>query len=369
MTSTSTDNLRLLLLFCVTQSYLIVCLLLYISTNRRPVDFSGVGPITSSTPLTQRTQECPTNPVSRYDIEKETLILLWTLPYGHPFNLNACQPKFKIRGCNITVDRSLYHKADAVIIHHREINVDPYNLPSEPRPSFQKWIWMNFESPSNSPLKPDIEHLFNLTLTYRRDSDIHVPYGSLTLNDNALTPKSISTKNKLVCWAVSNWNNDHVRSRYYLELSKHIDIHVYGNAVADYIPEDYFIPLISSCKFYLAFENSVHKDYITEKLYRSLLAGSVPIVLGTSRQNYENYVPRDAFVHVDDYSSPLELAAHINAIDKNDTLYLKYFDWKTQLQVTINNIWEASVCDSCNYIKKNKIYQSIPDLKKWFWDS
>ncbi|AHC02812.1 alpha-(1,3)-fucosyltransferase [Proboscivirus elephantidbeta5] len=367
MTSMSSETLRLLLLFCVTQSYIIICLLLYISTDRNEPALSGVGPITSSTPLSKPTEECPTETVLQDTVEKETLILLWTWPYGHPFDLNACSSRFNIRACHVTVDRSVYYKANAVVFHHREISIDPYTLPTEPRPTFQKWIWMNLESPSNSPFKQGIENLFNLTLTYRRDSDIHVPYGSLTLRDTALVSNPVPAKSKLVCWVVSNWNNDHVRSRYYLELSKHIDIHVYGNVVGDYIPDDDFIPLLSSCKFYLAFENSVHRDYITEKLYRSLMAGAVPIVLGTSRENYENYVPGDAFIHVNDYTSPIELASHLNAIDKNVTLYLQYFNWKTRLQVSIVNIWEASVCHACNYMKKSHAFRAVPDLKKWFW--
>ncbi|UEH20438.1 alpha-(1,3)fucosyltransferase [Elephant endotheliotropic herpesvirus 2] len=367
MTSHSSNTLRLLLLFCVTQTYLIVCLLLYINVDRRQPGPSGVEPITSSTPFLPEDEGCPKPAAPEAAPDEETLILLWSWPYGHPFDLNACLPRFNVRGCNITVDRSIYHKADAVIFHHREISTDPYNLPTDPRPKFQKWIWMNLESPTNSPLKRGIENLFNLTLTYRRDSDIHVPYGSLGIRDRAPASISIPSKDKLVCWVVSNWNPDHVRSRYYLEFRKHIDVHVYGNAVGDYVPEDYFIPLLSSCKFYLAFENSVHGDYITEKLYRSLIAGSVPVVLGPSRENYENYVPGDSFIHVNDYPSPVELAERLTAISKDDNLYRKYFEWKSRLEVNVVNVWEASVCRSCNYMKTSKVYRSVPDLKTWFW--
>lgn len=38
---------------------------------------------------------------------------------------------------------------------------------------------------------------------------------------------------------------------------------------------------ISKYKFIIAFENSICDDYITEKLWRPLIVGSVPIYLGS----------------------------------------------------------------------------------------
>ena len=57
---------------------------------------------------------------------------------------------------------------------------------------------------------------------------------------------------------------------------------------------------IKNFKFYLAFENSVCKDYITEKFFQNaLLSGVVPIVLGgRTRKDYEKFVPGDSFIHV-----------------------------------------------------------------------
>ena len=38
--------------------------------------------------------------------------------------------------------------------------------------------------------------------------------------------------------------------------------------------------LLKSHKFYLAFENSVCKDYVTEKFFNALETGIVPVVMG-----------------------------------------------------------------------------------------
>ncbi|KAL4649054.1 alpha-(1,3)-fucosyltransferase 9-like [Arapaima gigas] len=305
-----------------------------------------------------------------FTVKKEvnqTIVLIWLWPFGQTYDLNSCT-LFSIEGCYLTADRTLYNKSDGVIIHHRDISSDFSNLPPLQRPSFQKWVWMNLESPSHSPKIPGIENLFNLTLNYRRDADIEVPYGSIVVKqeDDAFV---LPSKNKLVCWIVSNWNPEHTRVKYYNELYQHIEIHTYGQAFGEYISEKDFFPTIASCKFYLSFENSIHKDYITEKLYNPLSVGSVPIVLGPSRQNYENFVPGSAFIHVDDFLSPKELADHILHLDKNEDLYRQHFEWRKHFKVKMSYFWAEHTCRACDYISKHKEYKACNNLDTWYWGS
>ncbi|KAG9332360.1 hypothetical protein JZ751_015029 [Albula glossodonta] len=294
----------------------------------------------------------------------QTIILLWLWPFGKTYNLGVCSSLFKIEGCYLTADRNLYSQSDGVIIHHRDISSNLLNLPPLPRPPFQKWVWMNLESPSHSSHLPGLENLFNLTLNYRQDADIIVPYGSIVSTQKE-EEFVVPSKNKLICWIVSNWNTKHTRVKYYNELSKYVKIHAYGQAFGYYV-NDVF-PIIASCKFYLSFENSIHKDYITEKLYNPLDMGSVPIVLGPSRQNYENFVPSDAFIHVDDFSSPKELADYIFFLDKNEKMYLRYFRWHKHFMVKKTYFWAEHTCLACDYIKRHKEYKAFNNLDKWYW--
>ena len=74
-----------------------------------------------------------------------------------------------------------------------------------------------------------------------------------------------------VAWFVSNCHPRNQRMHYAKELSKYIQVDIYGTcgslrcprsqsqACFDMLDEDY--------KFYLAFENSNCKDYITEKFF------------------------------------------------------------------------------------------------------
>ncbi|KAG5285213.1 hypothetical protein AALO_G00000820 [Alosa alosa] len=298
--------------------------------------------------------------------QNQTTILVWLWPFGQTYDLSVCSSLFNIEGCHVTADRNLYNKSDGVVIHHRDISSDLSNLPPLYRPALQKWVWMNLESPSHSSQLPGIENLFNLTLNYRQDADIEVPYGTIVANqgDEEFVPPS---KTKLVCWIVSNWNPDHVRVKYYNDLYKHIEVHAYGQAFGEYLSDQDYFPTIASCKFYLSFENSIHKDYITEKLYNPLSVGTVPVVLGPARENYQNFLQGDAFIHVDDFSSPKELAEFLLLLDKNEEMYLRYFDWRKHFKVKKAYFWAEHTCLACDYIRRHNEYKTFNNLDKWYW--
>ncbi|XP_014060464.1 4-galactosyl-N-acetylglucosaminide 3-alpha-L-fucosyltransferase 9 [Salmo salar] len=300
-------------------------------------------------------------------VHNKTIVLLWMWPFGQSYDLDTCSTQFNIEGCFLTADRDLYNKSSGVIIHHRDIKSDLSNLPPLQRPPFQKWVWMNLESPSHTYKNPGLGNIFNLTLNYRQDADIEVPYGSVVFSQKEGEAFVLPIKTKLVCWIVSNWNPDHARTRYFNELHKHIEIHTYGKAFGEHVNDQDFLHTISSCKFYLSFENSIHKDYITEKLYNPLAAGSVPIALGPPRQNYENFVPGDAFIHVDDFLSPKELANQLTLLHTNEEMYLRYFDWRRHFNVKRSHFWAEHTCHACDYINRHKEYKVCNNLDTWFW--
>ncbi len=90
------------------------------------------------------------------------------------------------------------------------------------------------------------------------------------------------------------------RDRIVTELMASLPVHSYGkchknadeNSVERCKDADHRqrkLCIISTYKFYLAFENSIDHSYVSEKYYQGLLSGSIPIYLGAP--NIERFYP------------------------------------------------------------------------------
>jgi hypothetical protein len=78
-----------------------------------------------------------------------------------------------------------------------------------------------------------------------------------------------------VGWFVSNCGERNTRQKYAQELQKYIPVDIYGKCGTKKCPRstetECFEMLNRDYKFYLAFENSICKDYITEKFFLNSL--------------------------------------------------------------------------------------------------
>lgn len=74
--------------------------------------------------------------------------------------------------------------------------------------------------------------------------------------------------------------------------------------------------------FYFAFENSICRNYVTEKFW-NVKRLIVPVVL--SRKPFEELdIPSDSFIAADDFASPKHLAEHLINLSNDRDLYIKW---------------------------------------------
>lgn len=320
------------------------------------------------------TQKPNTNSTTIKSIENTT-ILVWYWPFGQSHSLagNPCSDHYGIPNCVLVSNASWFSKADLVIFHNRELVTGQRKLPLHlPRPKKQRWVWLSLESPPHNGDMSQLAGHFNYTMCYRRDADIYSPYASLlpskaprgmTVHD--FVPKGKTT---LACWVVSNYSPTQKRAKVYMALKNVISVDLYGAAFNKRISFQNLLPTISRCYFYLAFENSIATDYITEKVWRNaFMGGAVPVVLGPPREQYEAVLPNNSFIHVDDFSSEEELGHFMKTLAEDKERYATYFTWRLNYTASHVKDWRERFCNICPQVSSLPTQKVYEDLHGWNW--
>eukprot|EP00794_Sanderia_malayensis_P000069 gene69-666_t len=280
----------------------------------------------------------------------------------------------KFKNCRISYDRSEITKAHLVLFHGRDIeynNVKHYSpdrlklLRQSSSPIEQKWVFLSHENPWDSDFYVKYDGLFNWTAMYTLNSDIVTPYGryeaikSNTAANESLVENHAMGKKKLVSWAVSHCES--IRERYALQLQKYLDLTVYGQCNFKFNNKGNCAQHEKACsqemanyKFYLAFENDLCQDYVTEKYWKEIFLGVVPVVMG-GNYNDKLVIP-GSYIDVSDFKSIKDLADYLLYLDKNDTAYNEYFAWKSSyvpLSLDGRFIDYCTICESINSPKFN----------------
>ena len=174
-----------------------------------------------------------------------------------------------VSACELVEGKSWLQTADVVLMK------DDFGGPTTERPAWQIWVLYMLEAPRRN-IKLSDWSTVNWTATYRHDSTIVTPYEKyVPLNASLLVRNPVKNfaqgKTKKVAWFVSNCNAQNNRSEYAEELAQYIQVDIYGNCGTLQCPrsdeDECFALLNRDYKFYLAFENSNCRDYITEKFF------------------------------------------------------------------------------------------------------
>lgn len=309
-------------------------------------------------------------------LDENLIILVWHWPFGISYSLegDVCWDNFRVPSCHLTDQKNLYYQANVVVFHNQELQDHTQHLPlTWPRLLHQKWVWVSLESPENSMDLSLYDNVFNWTMTYRRDADISIPYGELEAHAGISSSDGevdfiAQNKSDLVCWVVSNYQPHHRRSQVYNGLKKIIPVNVYGTWNGKPLDSVSFWNTLSHCYFYLSFENSVSKDYITEKLWRNaFMTGAVPVVLGPSVEDYKAVAPPNSFIHINDFASEVELGKYLLDLVHDKQKYASYLAWRQDYVVKLLSSWPERFCRICTLHQNLSSPKVYPDLKAWVW--
>nr|XP_006004976.1 PREDICTED: alpha-(1,3)-fucosyltransferase 11 isoform X2 [Latimeria chalumnae] len=282
--------------------------------------------------------------------------------------------------CLVTKNKKvkLHKRTKSILFYGTDFRA--YEAPL-PRLLHQTWALFHEESPMNNYILshwPGIR-LFNYTATFRRESDYPLSLQWLPNMDYLLNPAvSLEEKTRLrkqgfapVLYMQSHCDVPSDRDRYVQELMKYIKIDSYGKCLHNQdLPNERlvdtmtatsedseFMHFISKYKFHLALENAICNDYMTEKLWRPMHLGAVPIYRGSSV--VQDWMPNNhSIILIDYFKSPKDLASFIDFLDQNDDEYLKYLEYKqpnaSKNQFLLNSLekreWGVNDMSKPNYL-------------------
>lgn len=258
------------------------------------------------------------------DFKKEELkikyILQWTSASNVPFvYMGKGQEEFIKKSCkyyNCYVTSNPHYlgditKFDVVVFAGPEvIYMGPEKLPQKRSPH-QKYAFASIESSHYYPVCDRIfDGYFNWTWTFKLDSDTRWGYIIIRNEEgNIIGPNKVmhwmktedmkpvskdllsilKRKSKVAAAFVSNCDTagrrEHFTRALQIELEKYdLEIDIYGKCgklkcdrnveeLCDTIIENHYF-------FYLAFENSLSEDYVTEKILHGLRHNAIPVVYG-----------------------------------------------------------------------------------------
>ncbi|KAJ4963180.1 hypothetical protein NE237_023119 [Protea cynaroides] len=168
---------------------------------------------------------------------------------------------------------------------------------------------------------------YNVVMTTSLSSDVPVGYFSWTEYD-IMAPLQPKTEKALAAAFISNCGAHNFRLQALEGLEKsNIKIDSYGGCHRNRNGHVDKVEALKHYKFSLAFENSNEEDYVTEKFFQSLVAGSVPVVVGAP--NIQEFAPSPGSVlHIKELSDVPSVAKTMKYLAENADAYNQSQGWK-----------------------------------------
>ena len=266
----------------------------------------------------------------------------WVTGHGKASN----NPKCHILYTNSFGLQPLYHRGgtiDAIVLAESTTPLEVLQTLQKAQNFYQPmFLLAEHEAPALTWRNPKQFIGFSGLISYSKQSTIYGPWGKTiegVSSPTASYPNPRSTT-KLGMIMISNCIAT-ARKDILLSVMEHIPIEVYGdcqfgNNTHGRIPANdnqVVVDIMRQHKFYFAFESEVCDDYITEKFWRPLVVGLIPVVHGLNKTVYEKIAPPNSFVHIEEFAGPKALAEGLQRIADDEEVYWEYHKWRRNYAV------------------------------------
>ncbi|XP_059139028.1 3-galactosyl-N-acetylglucosaminide 4-alpha-L-fucosyltransferase FUT3-like [Physella acuta] len=304
--------------------------------------------------------------MSRPVVEKSVKYVTYLMPWGKEYHKHGFQDCMYSR-CQYINNMS---RAHAVMIKASWVKL--YKIPTFHRPPGQRWVFFNFDpAVKNYYLeREEVKSLFNWTLTYQLHADVPFPFGLLEKYQPPYKDidRIYDDKSKNIAWFVSHCDTWGLREVYVRRMSSVLPVDIFGlcgNLTCGLRHRDndtsLCLPMLSKeYKFYLAFENSLCKDYVSEKFFKLFKdVDIIPVVRGGF--DYKKYLPSGIFVDAADFSSPEELARYLLELGSDKKRYTEMLRRKNRWRYVPAGRVQCALCERMHTDQRSARIESIKD--------
>ena len=113
------------------------------------------------------------------------------------------------------------------------------------------------------------------------------------------------------------------------KIKKYIDLDICGDCGKPCGPRELCNSWISNYKFYLAFENNVCRDLLTEKSKSNAFEHeTVPVIISETNLSNPTLIPPNSYINALDFKRVKDLVDQIKHIVSQPKLYNEFFKWR-----------------------------------------
>ncbi|KAJ0264457.1 Glycoprotein 3-alpha-L-fucosyltransferase A [Hirschfeldia incana] len=211
---------------------------------------------------------------------------------------------------------------------------------------------------------------YDVVMTTSLSSDVPVGYFSWAEYD-IMAPVQPKTEKALAAAFISNCIAQNFRLQALEALMEaNVTVDSYGTCHRNRDERVEKVEALKHYKFSLAFENTNEEDYVTEKFFQSLVAGSVPVVVGAP--NIQDFAPSpDSILHITQMTDIEPVAKRMKHLADNPDAYNKMLRWKQEgpsdsFKALVDMAAVHSSCRLCIFVatRIREQEEKSPEFKK-----